>query len=142
MEVNRQQLVETLKKNLEKHVADYEEAKAGYRSTLLSKLEDAYQRAKVQIDECYEKVKEEVSQLTDDSIESQGNWVVLLHEISVNMPVPKSYASEYRAAIDMAEWDVRETLELTSAEFNCFVRDQWDWQSEFQTLSTMYKRAV
>ena len=53
--------------------------------------------------------------------------------------MPRSYEEEYDAAIDMAKWDVRTTLELTYAEFNCFVRDQWDWQSDFQVTNALYK---
>lgn len=43
------------------------------------------------------------------------------------------------AAIDMAKWDIRETLVLTHAEFTCFVRDQWDWKSGFEAVSMLYK---
>ena len=59
--------------------------------------------------------------------------------ISVEMKVPRSYAKEYDAAIDMAKWDVRETLELSHAEFTCFVRDQWDWKAGFEAVSMLYK---
>ena len=61
-----------------------------------------------------------------------------MDSISVEMRVPRCYDKEYDAAIDMAKWDVRETLELTHAEFTCFVRDQWDWTSEFTAISAMY----
>lgn len=142
VEVDRLKLVSTLKSNLEKHIADYEEAKAGYRSSLLVKLDEALASAKVSLEKGYEKAKQEIFELTDTELSSRNEWVNLVREINVRMPVPRLYAKEYQAAIDMAEWDVRDTLELTHAEFNCFVRDEWDWREEFETISGMYKRAI
>ena len=55
------------------------------------------------------------------------------------MRVPRCFKDEYDDAIDMAKWDVRETLVLTYAEFTCFVRDEWDWKSGFEAVSMIYK---
>ena len=78
---------------------------------------------------------------TDADIAKQQDFVTLVEDVTIQMKVPRSYAKEYEAAIDMAEWDVRETLELTHAEFTCFVRDQWDWKSGFEAVSNLYKNS-
>jgi hypothetical protein len=139
VEVNRERLICTLKTNRKKHVQDYEEAKAGYKAVLLTKMDEAFEDAKRSIQREYERTKARVAELTDAEIDKQRDYFSLVEAINVEMKVPRSYAKEYDAAIDIAEWDVRETLELTSAEFTCFVRDQWDWKSEFDRVSTMYK---
>lgn len=142
VEVNRLKLIETLEANRTKHVQDYEEAMAGYKAVLLSKIDEAFDDAKKQLETKYEKTKARVAAFTDADIAKQRDSFTLIDDITVEMKVPRSYAKEYDAAIDMAKWDVRETLELTHAEFTCFVRDQWDWKSGFEAVSMLYKAAI
>lgn len=139
IQVNRLRLIETLEANRTKHIQDYEEAMAGYKAILLSKIDEAFADAKKQLELKYEKTKLRVSSFTDSDIAKQRDSFTLIDDITVEMKVPRSYAKEYDAAIDMAKWDVRETLELTNAEFTCFVRDQWDWKPGFEAVSMLYK---
>jgi len=142
VEVNREELIKTLEANRAKHVREYEDAMAGYKSVLASKLEDAYTDAKAKIDKQYRRLKDRIDDMSDDEIGKQQDWFTLLDEISVQLKVPRSFADDYDAAIDIAKWDVRETLELSHAEFTCFVRDQWDWKSGFEAVSTQYIGAM
>ena len=139
VEVNRLELINVLESNREIHIRDYEEAMAGYKAILLSKIDDAFEDARKTLEEKYEKIKRRVSAFTDEDIARQQDSFTLIDEVDVDMKVPRSFAREYDAAIDMAKWDVRETLELTHAEFTCFVRDQWDWKSGFEAVSRIYK---
>lgn len=139
VQVDRLRLINSLECNLANHIEDYEEAMAGYRSVLLNKLTEAFNAAKVSLEHDYEKMQMKVAAFTDDDIAKQRDHFTLVDEITVTMKVPRSYAKEYEAAIDMAKWDVRDTLELTHAEFTCFVRDQWDWKSGFDVVNSMYK---
>lgn len=142
VEVNRLKLIETLEINRKKHMQDYEDAMAGYKAVLLSKIDEAFDGAKKELESKYEKTKSRVLAFTDADIARQRDSFTLIDDITVEMKVPRSYTKEYDAAIDMAMWDVRETLELTHAEFTCFVRDQWDWKSGFDAVSSMYKAAI
>lgn len=139
VEVDRQKLIETLMANRTKHIADYEEAMAGYKTILLSKIDEAFDDAKKQLEVRYEKTRNKVVLFTDADIAKQRDSFVIIDGIVVEMKVPRSYAAEYDAAIDIAKWDVKPTLELTHAEFTCFVRDQWDWKSGFDAVSNLYK---
>jgi hypothetical protein len=139
VEVNRIKLIETLEANRKKHVEEYAQAMSGYKSVLLAKIDEAFDEAKKEIAAKYEKTKSKVSAFKDADIAKQRDSFTLIDGISVEMKVPRSYAAEYDAAIDMAKWDVRETLELTHAEFTCFVRDQWDWKSGFEAISQIYR---
>ena len=138
VEVNRLKLIDTLKTNKEKHVKEYEKAKAGYKSALLTKLDAAVEDARKSIEKQYAKRKDEIGAINDEDIENQQDYVQLLAAVTITMKVPRSYAKEYDAAIDIATWDVRETLELSNAEFTCFVRDEWDWKGDFTATSKMY----
>ena len=142
VEVNREKLLTTLKKNREVHVHDYEKAKAGYKSVLLERVNDAFSEAQKILEKRYEAMKVRVADLTEADIEKQRDTMYLVDSVQIEMKVPRSFVKEYDAAIAMATWDVRETLELTYAEFTCFVRDEWDWKSGFDAVSIMYAKAV
>lgn len=139
VQVNREKLIETLTTNREKHLRDYEEAKRGYRDTLLSRIDEAFGDAKKSIETKHRQTRESVEAMSDSDIAKQNDQLTLVSAISIQMRVPRCFAKEYDAAIDMAKWDVRETLELSHAEFQCFVRDVWDWTNDFEAVSACYK---
>lgn len=139
IEVNRQELLETLKKNREKHVKDYEEAMAGYKDALLDKIESSYEEAKAKLEKKYKQLKLKTAELDDNEIKDQSDYITLVDSFVVNMEVPRSYVEEYDQAIDIATWDVNDTLELSSSEFACFVRDKWSWKSDFEVSTAFYK---
>lgn len=141
-EVDREKLIYTLEENREKHIREYEEAMGGYRETLLERMDKATEDAKAKLARRHERLKEKISSMSDQDIEKQCDYFTVVEAVVVEMKVPRSFAKEYDAAIDMAKWDVRQTLELTHAEFTCFVRDQWEWKSEFDAVSTMYNKAA
>lgn len=114
VQVARTKLLEALRANREKHVREYNEAVAGYKALALERLDKAHREV------------------------SRQDRLVLVEQVCVNLRVPRNFADKYDAAIDMAEWDVRETLELTHAEFQCFVRDVWEWTDEFIGISKLY----
>lgn len=45
----------------------------------------------------------------------------------------------FRECVITEKWDVNETMKLSAAEFNCFVRDEWDWKPNFEAVSAIYK---
>lgn len=137
--VDRVKLISILKENRQKHSDEYEEAMAGYKNVLLSKIDESFAEAKKSLEDRYEKTKAKVSNFTDEDISKQNDYFTLIDEISVEMKVPRSFVKEYDAAIDMAVWDVRDTLDLTYAEFTCYVRDMWDWKGSFEAISAIYK---
>lgn len=139
VEVKRSELVHTLIANRVKHVKDYEDAMAGYTAVLLAKIDEAFAAAQRSLSERHGKMKEQVAGLSEEDIAQRSDRLVIVDSICVEMKVPRSYKKEYDAAIDMAQWDVRDTLELTHAEFTCFVRDEWDWKSGFDAVSMLYK---
>lgn len=139
IEVSREKLIETLVANREKHILEYEEAKAGYKAVLDKKIDEAAVSARLKLERQYEEAKRHVAGLTDADIEDQRDSITLLDAFYVEMKVPRCFKKEYDAAIDMAKWDVRDTLVLTYAEFTCFVRDQWDWKRGFEAISAIYK---
>jgi hypothetical protein len=136
--VNRKQLVETLKTNRAKHVSEFKAAMAGYKAAALKKVDEAFGGLSDRLARRRTEVTDNINSFTPETADAFGDALVILNAVVVNLKVPVSYAEAYGAAIDMAEFDTRDELELSGAEFQCFCRDVWDWSDEFRTTSTLY----
>lgn len=136
--VNRQHLIETLKKNRENHIKQFNEAIAGYKAIALAKVEEAFNGLSAKLEDRRKEMIKHVSSFTAETASEFTDYFTILNSVSVNLTVPVSYEEAYDAAIDMAEFDTREELELSGAEFQCFCRDVWDWKYEFSKLSMAY----
>lgn len=139
VEVNRGKLVETLKANRTAHIENYKVAITGYRVMAIAKLKEGYEAAKSKLEKNLKRGIASLDEFDPENPDSASDYLTLVEGIQVSLKVPRNYSKEYDAAIDMAEWDVRETLELTHAEFQCFVRDEWNWTNDFSTTNAMYR---
>jgi ferritin-like protein len=138
VEVDRRKLVETLKENKEKHVKLFKEAILGYREAARRKLSEDGEKAKKELEKNLAKVGEAIDDFDVNKPNNFNDYFVLVQQIVMTLPVPKSYEGAYDAAIAIAEWEVNDTMTLTFAEFNCFVRDEWDWKENFLNVSNSY----
>lgn len=135
--INKERLLIQLLANKEKHVKEYEEALAGYKEMASQKLREAYEDAKVALEKNLTKGLAKLDEFDPDDDEF-SSYLTLVEARHVNLPVPQNYEEEYESAIQMVQWDTRSELELTHAEFNCFVRDKWDWTSDFFSTTAIY----
>jgi hypothetical protein len=138
--VNRVQLWEMLKKNREKHLAVFTEAMAGYKEMALSKIEEAFTGLEERLAKKKADVVAHIESFTPEKAAAFSDWFVILEQIAVSLKKPVSYVDAYDVAIDIAYYDTRDELELTGAEFQCFVRDVWDWSTEFETTNFAYTK--
>lgn len=128
IEVDRINLIQTLETNKKKHVEEYNAAVDAYKDAVLIKLNDLYNESKEEIEKRFNDIKSDFS--NPDAKDLPSDLFISTYR-AINVPRPQSHEKDYNAAIDMAKFDVRSTLELTFNEFQCFVRDEWDWKKEF-----------
>lgn len=136
--VNRQKLIETLKQNREQHIKQFNEAMDGYKEVAMKEIAKAFDKLADRLDKRRKELEKEIESFSPETAENFSDHLVILQSVTVNMKVPVSYADAYDAAIDMANFDVRDDLELSGAEFQCFCRDVWDWSNDFTATSAMY----
>jgi hypothetical protein len=136
--VNRAKLIETLRENLAKHVAQFNEAMAGYKDSALAKIAESFDGLADRLDKRKTEIIATINAFTPETADAFADHLTILHGITVNLKVPVSYADAYGAAIDMALFDTRDELELSGAEFQCFCRDVWDWSEDFTSTSQLY----
>lgn len=107
---NREQVLETLKKNRETHKKIVEEAREGY----LKKAE--------------EELKKRLSKV------KEGNLVDLFFRL--NLPVDQTKV--YDTAIKMLEMHVDNEIELSAYQVRNLVMDEWDWKEQFIGTNALY----
>lgn len=138
VEVNRKDMIVALEKNREKHIETYHKALAGYKEAAAKKLKQDGEDARRRLEKNLQQVAADIAEFDPERPNKFGDHFVLIQQVVMTLPVPQNYSSFYDAAIDIARWDVNETLKLSYAEFNCFVRDQWDWTGEFRETTMSY----
>ena len=121
--VNKDRLLATLRKNLEKHKTEYAEAREGYEvarvEALKSLAEAAFKAA--------EKPTKNNRNNVDDTY----------HKFN-RLDRPSNHEDSYEQAIALMEWEENATLELSVNDFECYVRDNWDWQRSFKMSHSAY----
>jgi hypothetical protein len=138
--VNRLKLLQTLKENREKHLAVYTEAMAGYKAIALQKVNEAFDGLETRLKKRKDDFIARIEKFTPETADAFSDYLVVLEQVGVNLKKPVSYVDAYDAAIDMALFDIREELDLSGAEFQCFCRDVWDWSYEFTNTNLAYSR--
>ncbi len=138
--VKRERLLETLRSNKQKHIQAYLEAMDGYKEEAFRRLERAVEKARVRLEKSYIEAKAKIESFDPNDPATTIDRLTLVNPEYLDLPLPACYDKAYESAIVSAEWDDREVLELTHAQFECFVRDIWDWTDEFTTVSAMYFR--
>jgi hypothetical protein len=128
VKVNKNDLLEKVKANLEKHLREYGEAVEGYKTEAKALLTQR---------------KKEVVKALDSKINELDSEAVRLDlpvNLSFHLPVPESHEKDYRQVILMTEMSVDDTLTLKSDEFACFVMDDWDWKENFSVTNARYMK--
>jgi hypothetical protein len=134
--VNRIKLLDTLRENREIHKHAYVESVAGYRSDATTELEKQVSRARKLIADNQAMIAAKIDRFDpDDALQNQ---VIVLSQVSFFLEVPQDHTRSYDVAIQMAEWEVGENIQLTQSQFQCFVMDDWEWKQKFMHLNKSY----
>ena len=110
VQVAKDKLLERLKQNRDQHDREYQEALGGYRSRLVLVLTRMFEAAKR---------KEDVS-----------------HKI--DLTVPEDHLADYDRALQVMEWEQRDSLRLSQGEFDRYVMDNWSWSKKFKAVHASY----
>lgn len=123
VEVSRTELLAKLQDNLTSHKALYEDALRGYHDAKvanLKKLNVATNKA-----------------VADNSEENRKAVHEAYHEFST-LERPQDHSDSYLLAIDMMTWEKKDKVELSISDFQCYVRDNWNWKASFHNSVSNY----
>lgn len=114
VKLNKNELLGIVRANKEKHIADYVESVADYKTAVV-KL-----------------AKANLKLANTGELES-------IAKIKAMPSKPVSYEDAYSRAIRMLELSVEDTIDLEEHIFNQLVLDEWSWKQNFVAASAMYK---
>lgn len=117
VKINREELLQIVRDNKEKHVKEFNESVADY-IVLVYKI--ANDNLTIIETKDLNKIKK-TKQLPS---------------------VPVSYEDSYVRAIRMLELSVEDVIEIDATTFNQLVLDEWQWKHQFETTSLMYKSGM
>lgn len=114
IKMNRLQLLDIVRENKIKHVAEYLEAVEDYKKLVLEISQGNSKIAKTSDLEKFKKMK-------------------------AIPTAPTSYESDYARAIRMLELSIEDTIEVEEDIFNQLVLDEWSWKRSFTASNATYK---
>lgn len=114
--VSKGDLVATLKTNRANHKAEYDKAVEVYKERFVDMAK------KFATDAVYRAA---------NGIKFEGfGW----------LPVPEEHTDDFDRALQMLEWDLGETVELSTYEFAQYVQNDWGWAKSFASNTSSYLR--
>ena len=114
VKMNKLELLDIVRQNKEKHVAEFAESVEDFKKAVLKITADNVKLAK-----------------TGD-LEKIASIKSVPHR-------PTSYEDNYTRAIRMLELSVDDTIELEDDVFNQLVLDEWHWKNQFVASNALYK---
>ena len=116
VKIKVKKLLEIVRANRKKHIEAYEESQNTY----------------------WEQVKEWAVELNNRL--SSGHKP---ESLQIDIPKPISFVHEYDKMISKLLYTVDDTVELTDAQFNSYVMDNWHWKGEFAGIySSITRKAL
>jgi hypothetical protein len=115
IKMKRLELLDIVRANKEKHIAEYVEAVIDYKQLVI-------------------KVAEANSKIANDNttIKNFKHWPT----------TPESFEDSYKRAIRMLELSIEDVIEVEEDIFNQLVLDEWSWKRQFVGSTTSYKTGL
>lgn len=110
IKISKSKLIETIQKNKEEHIKDYDEAVEAYKKEGAKQLKDCKK------------------QLDDGSL-----------KIKLQLVTPVNRATEYDKIIEMFNWELNDEVELSQSEFNDYVHDDNTDSAHAKLLNSTYR---
>ncbi len=114
IKMKRLELLEIVRANKEKHIAEFNEAVGDYKTLVMKIAQENLKLAKTSDPEKFKQMKP-------------------------MPPSPVSYEDSYRRAIRMLELSVEDIIEVEEDVFNQLVLDEWAWKRGFTATTMSYK---
>lgn len=121
--VNREKLLLTLNENLKTHKELFTEAMAGYEDAKLTKMSN---------------LATATSQATRENTQSNRKAVHEAYADYAHLSRPQDNSESYELAIEIMKWETEEKIELNINDFQCYVRDRWNWKDAFKGSISTY----
>lgn len=118
MTFKKMDVLKMLTDNRKNHIEIIKEAQIGYREVVQKTLEHALELVK---------------------LGKQFNPYSLFHKLNV----PENHVDDYDRTIEMLQMCTNDFIDMTDDQFQCYMRDKWDWMGNFLLSNSSYsKKAI
>ena len=136
--IEKEKLLGQLRLNLKRHKSDYEKAVNAYQEKALEKISSLEEDVFEKVRENFEKAKSKLKGFDKDNPHLLQLNTAIVEPQFLDLPVPVNYSEAYENAITLFEWEQQEVVELSAAEFTCFVKNKWEWTNDFEVSTMSY----
>lgn len=112
--VDKAKLIDTLRENRAAHHAEYVKAVEVYKEVFVR----------------------EAAKFAESAVSRAARG--LAFKDFVWLPVPEEHVDDYDRVIALMEWELAEQVDLSEADFRCYVLNEWGWMSSFATNTRSY----
>jgi hypothetical protein len=137
IKVSKSELLTIVKENKQNHDEIYEAAEKGY-------WVDAEEHLKKLQKESLSVMKKNYQKSVKD-LKKQVNKELRLVEqkkregfVYLRKPFPENHSDDYQGTIRRLELCVEPEVELENTEFDCYVRNKWQWKTSFLATNSSY----
>lgn len=121
VKVDKNKLLERLKENREKHCAEFGVIFDAYRNKVSNLMKEDAEELQI--------FAMKVLDLPRDQLVEATSYKFL------SIPRPEDHSADYDRAIDRIEWEQEKFVIITEDDFNCYVRDEWQWRQRFRNTT-------
>lgn len=141
--VEKTKLLETVRANKEKHALIYEAACSGYWIEAQERLEQKKLEfgsgiAKLEQDFTFRASENEKAFADRKEKELKDYNVYLQFSTKLNLSYPTNHLNDYDRTITMLEFSVADKVSLPIADFEKYVRNNWEWKNDFCASNQSY----
>jgi hypothetical protein len=110
IEVDKEKLIKTLKKNRKAHRAIFLKGQEVYRQQMIKEIEQALADAR------------------------NGGKITR----GFSLPVPEDHTEDFDTVIGMLQWHQGEKIMLSYREYQTYIENKWGWQQSFGATTMAY----
>ena len=167
IKLNREELIKTIRNNLQEHITEYMHAYNAYLQVCREWLSKTTLQLTQDIDESKSVLPPDISRYIANNYTYRG-WVhnikdkpmtsgelsfsgkLLDNEVfdiqgllnKADLIAPENHVQDYIKILTMLEMSVDDVVSLTEVQFNQYVMDNWSWTNNFKHLNTTYLSAI
>ena len=135
--VSKKELLTIVVENKKKHDEIYEAAEKGYWLEAKEYLEKYQKDQLTQMKKNYLKTCKDLKK----QVNKELNMVEQKKKdgyFYMRKPFPENHSDDYQGTIRRLELSVDPEIELVDSEFDCYVRNKWQWRSSFLATNSSY----
>lgn len=137
IKVSKSELLDIVKDNKKKHDEIYEAAEAGYwleaEENLKKQLKEQLTNFKKNYQKQVKDFKKQISKELKMVEQKKKDGYTYMRK-----PFPENHSDDYQGTIKRLELSVEPHIELENNEFDCYVRNKWQWRTSFLNTNSYY----